>query len=191
MRAMCAKIQSREKHAVAQRDDRANWPAPEPMRTFAHVKKVLGVALVGSLLLAVALFVLKRDSKGEAETPVATGASVPAQPVATGAPPPAQPRAPATTAATAAPTTAAPSDADACARLATLCSTSSQKVDAAECEKDLADARKMSGAANVERSTTCMAGATTCAAASGCLSGGVGMGAVGEFFKGLGAALSH
>ena len=54
-----------------------------------------------------------------------------------------------------------------------------------------ADARKMAGPGNVERSEQCLADAKTCAAATGCMSGGVGMGAMGEFLKGLGGALSR
>jgi hypothetical protein len=112
---------------------------------------------------------------------------------------PAQAQAPAAQA-TAAPSTAAPasppaapvaSDTTACTRLSELCSTSDQRVNVAECEKELADARKMSGANNVARSEQCIADAKTCAAASGCISGGVGMGAMGEFLKGFGSALSH
>jgi hypothetical protein len=74
--------------------------------------------------------------------------------------------------------------------LVELCSTSEQKVDGAQCRSQLADARKVAGAGNVEKSERCLVEANTCAAASGCLSGGVGMGAMGEFLKGLGSALS-
>jgi hypothetical protein len=43
----------------------------------------------------------------------------------------------------------------------------------------------------VDRSEACLADAKTCAAASGCMSGGIGMGAAGEYLKGLGQALSR
>ena len=90
-----------------------------------------------------------------------------------------------------APVDVAASDVTACARLADLCSTSDQKVEPASCQKQMADARKMAGSSNVDRSEQCMVDSKTCAAASGCLTGGVGMGAMGEYLKGLGGALSH
>jgi hypothetical protein len=82
-------------------------------------------------------------------------------------------------------------DSAACGRLADLCSTSGHRVDAASCETQLADARKLSGDANVARSAQCITQASTCAAAMGCIQGGVGMGALGEYLKGLGSALSR
>lgn len=153
------------------------------------MNKILGVAIVGGLLL----FLVVRYATGNhgaaiGPDPAASSASM-ATAAATVAPPP-------VTANTAqAPAPAAPADSvagdvTACARLADLCSTSDQKVDSADCQKQLADARKMAGAGNVERSEQCLSEAKTCAAASGCMSGGVGMGAMGEFLKGLGGALS-
>jgi len=160
------------------------------VRNVQDVKKILGVAIVGALML----FLLLRYGRGRAEAiePDPSASASPA--VATGAVTTAQ--APAVTAtATAAPTptiAAAPAgDRAACAHLAELCSTSDQKVDTASCEKQMVDARKMAGPGNVERSEQCLSDAKTCAAASGCLSGGVGMGAMGEFLKGLGGALSR
>lgn len=152
------------------------------------MKKILGVALVGGLLL----FLVLRYGTGNRSAAIgpdpaaATAAATAgvAAPVASPTPPP--PVAPASAAL--ADVTAA--DAAACARLADLCSTSDHKVDATDCQKQLLDARKMAGAGNVERSEQCLSDAKTCAAASGCMSGGVGMGAMGEFLKGLGGALS-
>jgi len=147
------------------------------------VKKILGVALIGGLLLFFVLKYATGDKKAAINPdPAAATASV-------AAPTPAPPPAPVAPAA-AAPADVTVADTAACARLADLCSTSDQKVDAAGCLKQLADARKMAGAGNVERSEQCLGDAKTCAAASGCLSGGVGMGAMGEFLKGLGGALS-
>ena len=147
------------------------------------MKKILGVALIGGLLLFFVLKYATGDKKAAINPdPAAATASV-------AAPTPAPPPAPVAPAA-AAPADVTVADTAACARLADLCSTSDQKVDAAGCLKQLADARKMAGAGNVERSEQCLGDAKTCAAASGCLSGGVGMGAMGEFLKGLGGALS-
>jgi len=156
------------------------------------VKKILGVALIGGLLL---FFVLRyaTGSHGAAIGPdpaaAAATSSAAASTAAMVAPPPVAPTtAPAP--APAAPTNVVAGDVAACARLADLCSTSDQRVDATDCQKQLTDARKMAGAGNVDRSEQCLTDAKTCAAASGCLSGGVGMGAMGEFLKGLGGALS-
>jgi hypothetical protein len=80
----------------------------------------------------------------------------------------------------------------ACARMAALCPTNTSDTTALQrCEDDMARARKVSGDANFERSAKCLDEATSCAAASGCLAGGVGVGAVGEALKGFGTALSH
>jgi hypothetical protein len=154
------------------------------------VNKILGVAIVGGLLL----FLVLRYATGNHDAaigpdPAAAASASVATAAATVAPPPVT----ATTAlapAPAAPTGSVAGDVAACARLADLCSTSDQKVDSTDCQKQLADARKMAGAGNVERSEQCLSDAKTCAAASGCLSGGVGMGAMGEFLKGLGGAMS-
>lgn len=156
------------------------------MSTVQHVKKVLLVGLLGGTLLVITLWAMGRSKSGAASSasPAATTVSVTATP-AMGAAPPAIP---ATAAAT---PPAGIGDTAACARLADLCSTSDQKVDTDECEKKLGDARKMSGAGNVDRSEACLADAKTCAAASGCMSGGIGMGAAGEYLKGLGQALSR
>jgi hypothetical protein len=173
---------------------RTAWRSSPRMLTVRSVKKILIVVMLGGLLLAVFLFAHRKGtSEAIASDPAATTAAA----VATAAP--AQAQAPAAQATAAAATTAPPSapaapvasDTSACARLSELCSTSDQHVNVAECEKELADARKMSGANNVARSEQCIADAKTCAAASGCISGGVGMGAMGEFLKGFGSALSH
>jgi hypothetical protein len=150
------------------------------------VKKILGVAVFGGLLLVLSFVFLGRGEKKEKDGIGADPASSGGLAIATAAASAAVP------VVVTPPVAAVPamSDTAACAMLAELCSTSEERVDAAACEKKLADARKMSGAANVDRSEQCLATAKTCAAATGCLSGGVGMGAVGEFLKGLGSAIS-
>ena len=154
------------------------------------MNKILGVALVGGLLLFLVLRYGAGDKKAAINPdPAAATAAASSGVAATTAAPPPAPVAPAT-AAPADVAAASAADTTACARLADLCSTSDQKVDAAGCLKQLADARKMAGPGNVDRSEQCLGDAKTCAAASGCMSGGVGMGAMGEFLKGLGGALS-
>jgi hypothetical protein len=149
------------------------------------VNKLFGVTVVGALLLGAFLYGTRGKKTDVRADPVAATATV-----AAGASLP--PAAPATTTATVAGSTSSDaSDKTACAHLADVCSTSDEKVDPVACLKQLADARKMAGAANVDRSEQCMADAKTCAAASGCLSGGIGMGAMGEYLKGLGSALSR
>ncbi|HEY3816115.1 MAG TPA: hypothetical protein VGL81_03035 [Polyangiaceae bacterium] len=141
------------------------------------MKKILLVAFLGGIALVVTLWAMGRG-KNDASTTASPGATTVATPATT-------------TAVPAAPSPAVLGDKASCARLADLCSTSDQKVDTDECEKKLGDARKMSGGSNVDRSEVCLADAKTCAAASGCISGGIGLGATGEFLKGLGSALSH
>jgi hypothetical protein len=164
--------------------------------TVWSVKKIIAVAVLGGLLLAVFLFASRREkdqaiASGPGTTAAAaTAPNAPAaQTAAVTVPPPGTTSGPAPTAASPAPPVA--SDSATCTRLSDLCSTSDQHVDVAQCEKEFADARKMSGASNVARSEQCVADAKTCAAATGCISGGVGMGAMGEFLKGFGSALSH
>jgi hypothetical protein len=155
------------------------------------VKKIFATACICAVLLVAFLALSRRGTR--------TGASPddPAPVAAASAPPKAipvavVPTAPAPVAAIAM-QGAAPGVTDelACGNLAELCSTSDQKVDSAECQKKLADSRKLSGSGNVDRATVCIAEARTCAAATGCLSGSIGVGALGEFFKGLGSALSN
>jgi hypothetical protein len=179
------------------RNRRAGWQARPSVRNVGPVKKILGVAIVGALLLFVVLRYASTDKTSAIGPDPAATAATPAPTLPPPPPTPVEPPAataavpPAPAASPAAPASVAASDTAACARLADLCSTSDQKVDATECQKQLADARKMAGPGNVDRSEQCLTDAKTCAAASGCLSGGVGMGAMGEFLKGLGGALSR
>lgn len=158
-----------------------------------NVNKILGVIVVGGVLLGAFLYGtrdkradVRADPAAVASTPVAVALNTMSTTVAS--PAPAAPTVAPVPVATAGSTT---SDTTACARLSDLCSTSDEKVDPPACMKQLADARKMAGPANVERSELCLADAKTCAAATGCISGGVGMGAMGEYLKGLGGALSR
>ncbi|MCL2776586.1 MAG: hypothetical protein FWD73_01180 [Polyangiaceae bacterium] len=84
-----------------------------------------------------------------------------------------------------------------CMRLGELCdgrdtpdmSKAGAKFD--ECVDDMKQARKMSGEQAFARTRSCMEESKTCGAATGCVIGGVGVGAVGEMLKGFGSALSH
>lgn len=142
------------------------------------VKKPIGVILVGTVVLLALFWWLGRKNEQSAQS--STGSAATLTTATAAATPTAAPAAVAT-----------PSDADTCARLATLCETSDQKVDVGECNRKLTDARKLSGPGNVDRADQCIADAKTCAAAAGCMSGTVGLGTVGEFLKGVGSALSH
>jgi len=77
-----------------------------------------------------------------------------------------------------------------CARLGELCDAqkSSEKLD--QCVDEMKKMRQMAGDPAFERSRKCVEESTTCGAATGCMAGGVGMGAVGEMLKGFGSALS-
>jgi hypothetical protein len=149
------------------------------------VKKVLVTALVGAVLLVAYLRLFGRKQvEGGAAAGDAVPVSASVSATATTMDPPSMTVAAATAVAP------ATSDAAACARLAELCSTSDGKIDVAACESKLGDSRKLTGPGNVDRSKSCVAEAKTCAAATGCMSGGIGMGAMGEFLKGFGSALS-
>lgn len=165
---------------------RARWRPFARVRTVLRVNKILGVAFVGVVALFLFFRILDHEKKaGGVDAP--TAAATVTTPIAVA---PAA-IAPVATTVPAAPAAVVPlGDDAACARLAELCSTSDAPVDASHCTKKLADARKLSGAGNVEKSEACLGDAKTCAAASGCLSGGLGMGTVGEYLKGLGSALS-
>jgi len=79
-----------------------------------------------------------------------------------------------------------------CVKLGELCGPtdkSQEKLDA--CIDGLEQAKKVSGVPAVERSMACVQESNTCAAASGCMMGGIGVGAVGELMKGVGSALSR
>jgi hypothetical protein len=87
---------------------------------------------------------------------------------------------------------AATPEGQACQDMQRLCSTEepSQK-DLNECVDGMKKLRKLSGDASFERSRACLAESSSCAAAAGCMGGGVGMGAMGEMMKGFGSALSR
>jgi L-aminopeptidase/D-esterase-like protein len=143
------------------------------VRTVLVVKRIFGVTIVGTILTLLVIWMLRSRKDAEASpATTATATTAAGTAVAAAATPPA-------------------SDHAACEHLADLCSTSQQKVDVPDCERQLADARKMSGPANVDHSLQCVTDAKSCASATGCISGGVGMGALGEFMKGFGSALSH
>jgi hypothetical protein len=79
----------------------------------------------------------------------------------------------------------------ACIKMSELCGAtdkSSEKLD--QCIEGMESAKKVAGAPAVERSMKCVEESTTCMAATGCMMGGVGVGALGEFAKGFGTAIS-
>lgn len=78
-----------------------------------------------------------------------------------------------------------------CIKMADLCGStdkSSEKLD--RCIANMDQAKKVAGVPAVERSMKCVEESTTCMAATGCMMGGVGVGALGEMMKGFGSALS-
>ena len=82
-----------------------------------------------------------------------------------------------------------------CIKMAELCGaagepgSSGQKLEA--CVANLEHAKKVAGAPAVERSMSCVQESNSCAAATGCMMGGEGVGAIGEMMKGFGSALSR
>jgi hypothetical protein len=78
----------------------------------------------------------------------------------------------------------------ACSKLHDLCGGDANAQSLKDCEDGMEQARKLAGDVAYKRSLTCIDESQSCAAASGCMVGGVGMGAVGEFFKGFGSALT-
>src|SRR5438128_3470991 len=77
-----------------------------------------------------------------------------------------------------------------CVRLGELCATDPSAKDLDECIDGMKELRKMSGPSSFERSQKCIDESNSCAAASGCIMGGAGVGTLGEFLKGFGNALS-
>src|SRR5687767_5432228 len=74
-----------------------------------------------------------------------------------------------------------------CRKLADLCAVDEKSAKKLEtCVEDLERAKKMVGEPSVKRSMECVQESNSCMAASGCMMGGVGMGAVGEMMKGFG-----
>ncbi len=79
-----------------------------------------------------------------------------------------------------------------CIKLADLCAVDDKSTKKLEtCVDDLEKAKKAVGEQNVKRSMDCVAEANSCMAATGCMMGGVGVGALGEMMKGFGSAISR
>lgn len=79
----------------------------------------------------------------------------------------------------------------ACTKMASLCGSPGKGLkDLDQCAEDLKSMRKFAGESAFQRSTQCLDEANSCAAATGCWAGGVGVGAFGEMLKGIGTALS-
>lgn len=78
-----------------------------------------------------------------------------------------------------------------CVRLADLCPNDGPKPsDFDECVGDMKDMRKVVGNASFDKTQRCVDESRSCAAASGCMAGGLGVGMVGEMMKGFGNALT-
>ena len=78
-----------------------------------------------------------------------------------------------------------------CIKMSDLCGStdkSTEKLD--KCIEGMQSAKKIAGTAAVERSMKCVEESTSCMAATGCMMGGVGVGALGELAKGFGNAVS-
>jgi hypothetical protein len=83
-------------------------------------------------------------------------------------------------------------EAKTCAKLKDLCSVDdTSRIDVEKCEADLKKTEKLVGEPSVQRSMKCIDESKSCMAASGCMMGGVGMGALGEMMKGFGTAISQ
>ncbi len=77
-----------------------------------------------------------------------------------------------------------------CIKMGELCATESGAKDFDQCVDGMKKLRKMGGDAAFERSQKCIDESNSCAAVSGCMMGGVGVGAMGELVKGFGNAMS-
>ena len=87
---------------------------------------------------------------------------------------------------------AATPEGKACIRVSDLCGVADRSTASLEsCVADLEKAKKLAGPASVDRSMKCIEESDTCAAVTGCVMGGVGVGAMGEMMKGFGSALSR
>lgn len=78
----------------------------------------------------------------------------------------------------------------ACVKLGDLCGQGGDTHALDQCVDGLHQARKIAGSASVDKSLTCIQGADTCMAATGCMMGGVGVGAMKEMVKGFTDAVS-
>ncbi len=81
----------------------------------------------------------------------------------------------------------------ACVRMAELCGYDDEdkkNEELEECIADMKKAHKLAGDKPFERSVSCIDESKSCAAAAGCMAGGVGVGAAGEMMKGFGTALT-
>ena len=77
-----------------------------------------------------------------------------------------------------------------CTRMAELCGEEGDAKELNECVDEMKKAHKLAGDVPFQRSVTCIEESKSCAAAAGCMMGGVGVGAAGEMMKGFGNALT-
>jgi hypothetical protein len=85
---------------------------------------------------------------------------------------------------------AASPERQACVHVGELCGNAADVEQLEKCADGFQKARKAAGDPAVERSLRCIEESKTCAAVAGCTVGGIGVGAMGEFLKGFGSALS-
>lgn len=79
----------------------------------------------------------------------------------------------------------------ACAKMGEVCGNNDGGLRELEaCEDGFAKARKLVGDAPVDRSIACIADTQSCIGATGCVIGGIGIGALSDFGKGFGSASS-
>jgi hypothetical protein len=81
----------------------------------------------------------------------------------------------------------------ACARVGELCASEHEgsREDLDRCVDGMQQAKKIAGPKSVDQSVQCINEATTCGKAMGCVMGGVGIGAMKEFVKGVGDAVTR
>lgn len=79
----------------------------------------------------------------------------------------------------------------ACVKMADLCGEQNASYkDLDKCVDDMKKARKLAGDSSFDKSAKCVQESNSCAAATGCWMGGVGVGAMGELLKGFGTAIT-
>ena len=78
-----------------------------------------------------------------------------------------------------------------CARLEVVCHTDEPDgISVEQCTHQMKEIRTQAGNASFDKSERCIEEAQSCAAAAGCMVGGIGVGMTGEMLKGLGNAMT-
>lgn len=76
-----------------------------------------------------------------------------------------------------------------CVKLGDLCGAEAKADKFEQCVDQMKKVRKVAGDPAFERSQKCLEESNSCGAATGCMAGGIGVGALGEMMKGFGSAL--